>query len=143
LSPITTERLELITPLRWHGHLRDKPARLSWGYGYEVELSAVEFEGNLLPARGGLRIGYTSKPNDSSLPEVHAGEVNPDGHPSPELLSRLQAANIRTLRTDRDGALPVLMDGKHIEVSCFIECPANEAESSQTQTPNDEQDSQQ
>ena len=37
-------RFPLKTPLRWHGHLRDEPTRLPWGYGYEIELSGVAFE---------------------------------------------------------------------------------------------------
>ena len=52
-------RLDLKTPLRWHGHLRDEPARLPWGYGYEIELSGVEMEGTLRSARGGLRLSFT------------------------------------------------------------------------------------
>ncbi|GAC1683087.1 MAG: hypothetical protein PVS2B2_22150 [Candidatus Acidiferrum sp.] len=74
LSLIGTKRIELTTPLRWHGHLRDEPARLPWGYGYEIELSSVAFEGNQLPASGGLRLDYTPNQNDSSAPEVHAGD---------------------------------------------------------------------
>jgi competence protein ComEC len=74
LSLVATKRLELSTPLRWHGHLRDEPARLPWGYGYDVELSTVEFGDNLVPAGGGLRIDYAPKPNDASLPEIHAGD---------------------------------------------------------------------
>ena len=49
LSLMKEGRIRLGTPLRWHGHLRDEPARLPWGYGYEIELSGVEFEGELQP----------------------------------------------------------------------------------------------
>jgi hypothetical protein len=35
LSLLEEGRISLGTPLRWHGHLRDEPARLPWGYGYE------------------------------------------------------------------------------------------------------------
>ena len=48
---------------------------------------------------------------------------NPYGHPSPELLERLEAAGARILRTDRDGAVHVLADGQRLEVSCFVVCP--------------------
>src|SRR5712692_7420161 len=41
LTLIETGRLDLRTPLRWHGSLRDEPSRLPWGYGYEIELSSV------------------------------------------------------------------------------------------------------
>lgn len=74
LSLVATKRLELNTPLRWHGQLRDEPARLPWGYGYEIELSGVQFADNLLPARGGLRMDYAAKPEETPLPDVHAGD---------------------------------------------------------------------
>src|SRR5258705_91086 len=35
LSLVGEGRIRLRTPLRWYGHLRDEPARLPWGYGYE------------------------------------------------------------------------------------------------------------
>jgi beta-lactamase superfamily II metal-dependent hydrolase len=78
-----------------------------------------------------------------SIALISAGEDNPYGHPSPELLARLQESGARILRTDRDGALHVLTDGKHMEVSCFVPCAESETESSQTQTPNGKQESQQ
>ena len=62
------------TPLRWHGHLRDESTRLPWGYGYEIELSGVEFEATLHPARGGLRLSFTARPDGEPPPELHAGE---------------------------------------------------------------------
>ena len=37
LSLVEVGRLDFKTPLRWHGRLRDEPARLPWGYGYEIE----------------------------------------------------------------------------------------------------------
>jgi competence protein ComEC len=67
-------RLSLKTPLRWHGHLRDEPARLPWGYGYEIELSGVEFEEALHPVRGGLRLSFTARPEGALPPDLHAGD---------------------------------------------------------------------
>ena len=68
---------------------------------------------------------------------ISAGEDNPYGHPSAALLERLASAGVRVLRTDRDGAIHVLTDGRAIEVSCFIPCAAAGAESvRQAQTPN-------
>ena len=69
-----TGRINLHMPLRWHGKLRDEPARLPWGYGYEIELEGVENQGALLPARGGLRLTFTPHPGDQALPELHAGD---------------------------------------------------------------------
>ncbi|OLC83032.1 MAG: hypothetical protein AUH66_03570 [Acidobacteria bacterium 13_1_40CM_4_57_6] len=74
ISLVERGLLPLKTPLRWHGHLRDEPTRLPWGYGYEIELSGVEFEATLHPARGGLRLSFTTRPDGEPSPELHAGE---------------------------------------------------------------------
>ena len=74
ISLVERGLLPLKTPLRWHGHLRDEPTRLPWGYGYEIELSGVEFEATLHPARGGLRLSFTARPDGEPPPELHAGE---------------------------------------------------------------------
>ena len=66
--------MSLKTPLRWRGHLRDEPTRLPWGYGYEIELIGVEFEGAFHPARGGLRLSFTAHPEGPVQPELHAGD---------------------------------------------------------------------
>lgn len=68
-------RIDLRTPLQWHGKLRDEPARLPWGTGMEVELTAVNFENTQLPLLGGLRLSYSSQPNDPALPILHAGDA--------------------------------------------------------------------
>src|SRR5712664_82401 len=74
ISLVEQGRVPLKTPLRWLGHLRDEPTRLPWGYGYEIELSGVEFEEALHPARGGLRVSFTTRPEAKPLPELHAGD---------------------------------------------------------------------
>jgi competence protein ComEC len=74
VSLLEQGRLPLKTPLRWRGHIRDEPLRLPWGYGYEVELSGVEFEEVLHSARGGLRVSFTARPEGAPLPELHAGD---------------------------------------------------------------------
>ena len=53
---------------------------------------------------------------------ISAGEDNPYGHPAPELLERLEASGARILRTDRDGAVRILTDGKDLRISCFVDC---------------------
>jgi len=55
---------------------------------------------------------------------ISVGEDNSYGHPSPELLERLENAGMRVLRTDRDGAVYVLTDGTRLEITCFVACPA-------------------
>jgi hypothetical protein len=53
---------------------------------------------------------------------ISAGEDNPYGHPNRELIERLETAGVRILRTDGDGAVPILTDGSRLEVSCFVAC---------------------
>jgi competence protein ComEC len=67
-------RIDLRTPLRWHGKLRDEPARLPWGFGYDVELLGVEYQGELLTARGGLRLSFATRSGEQELPDLHAGD---------------------------------------------------------------------
>jgi competence protein ComEC len=74
LSVVDAERVDLRTPLRWHGRLRDEPARLPWGYGYEIGLTGVEYESSLVPARGGLRVSFSESPGQAAAPDVHAGD---------------------------------------------------------------------
>ena len=74
LSVVEAGRVELKTPLQWHGRLRDEPARLPWGYGYEIGLTGVEYEGSLVPARGGLRVSFSESPGQVAAPDVHAGD---------------------------------------------------------------------
>ncbi len=74
LSLVEQGRLPLKTPLRWRGHLRDEPTRLSWGYGYEIELSGVEFEEATHPVQGGLRLSFTAQPETALPPDLHAGD---------------------------------------------------------------------
>ncbi len=79
-----------------------------------------------------LKIGHHGSRN-STTPEflaavkprlaiISVGDDNPYGHPNAELLERLANAGVRVLRTDRDGAVRILMDGKGVEVRCFLPC---------------------
>src|SRR5258707_9704494 len=77
LSLIEQGRLPVKTPLRCHGHLRDEPTRLPWGYGYEIEISGVDFEGTLRAARAGLRLSFTTRPEEAPPPELHSGNGVP------------------------------------------------------------------
>ena len=74
LSLVDSHKIELNTPLRWHGHLRDEPVRLPWGYSYEIGLTGVEYQEALLPARGGLRVSFSPSPSQTSIPVAHAGD---------------------------------------------------------------------
>ena len=76
---------------------------------------------------------------------ISAGEDNPYGHPSLELLERLQSAGARVLRTDRDGAVHILTDGDKLEISCFVACGSLTAAtvSGSAQTPDQNQNAKQ
>jgi hypothetical protein len=76
---------------------------------------------------------------------ISSGEDNPYGHPSPELLERLEASRARVLRTDRDGAVHILTDGDRLEISCFVVCAelATVPSSRHAEAPNQNQSNQQ
>ncbi|HUL33922.1 MAG TPA: DNA internalization-related competence protein ComEC/Rec2 [Candidatus Eisenbacteria bacterium] len=75
LRRLAAGQLELKTPLRWYGTLRDEPARLPWGYGMDVELSGVEDARGWMALRGGMRLSFTPREGDEVLPEVQAGDA--------------------------------------------------------------------
>jgi competence protein ComEC len=74
LRRIAAGQLDLKTPLRWHGILRDEPGHLPWGTGLEMELAGVEAAAGTIPLKGGMRLSFSPKENDPALPEVHAGD---------------------------------------------------------------------
>lgn len=74
LTLMETGRLDLQTPLRWHGRLRDEPSSLPWGYGYEIELSSVEYRGEVLATRGGMRLSFAPRDGERATPDLHAGD---------------------------------------------------------------------
>jgi competence protein ComEC len=100
-----------------------------------------------------LKVGHHGSKN-STMPEflraiapqisiISAGEGNPYGHPHAELLQRLEDSGSRVLRTDRDGAVQILTDGRTLQVSCFAACPEPAVESGKAQTPDHDQANQQ
>jgi len=74
ISLINAGRIDLHTPLRWHGRLRDEPTKLPWGFGLELELVGVDYENSHLSSLGGLRLSFSPKPDDPALPALHAGD---------------------------------------------------------------------
>ncbi len=73
-----------------------------------------------------LKVGHHGS-RDATTPEwlaavrpriavISAGRNNRYGLPSAQVLSRLDAAGIRVLRTDRDGAVTIRSDGRGLEV---------------------------
>jgi competence protein ComEC len=93
-----------------------------------------------------LKIGHHGGRN-STTPEflaavkprlgiISVGEGNAYGHPNAELLERLANAGVRVLRTDRDGAVHILMDGNGVEVRCFVPCSPIGVDGLRAQAPN-------
>jgi competence protein ComEC len=76
---------------------------------------------------------------DPQIAVISSGEENPYGHPSPELLQRLKQSGARILRTDQDGAVQILTDGRGLRVNCYVACDESSEESSSAQTPNHHQ----
>ena len=74
LNLIDGGKIDLHTPLRWHGVLRDEPTALPWGTAYDINLTGVDFEERLIPIDGGLRVSYSPHGPDAALPDVHAGD---------------------------------------------------------------------
>jgi competence protein ComEC len=73
---------------------------------------------------------------DPQIAVISSGEENPYGHPSPELLQRLEQSGARILRTDRDGAVQILTDGRDLRVNCYLACVQSSVESGSAQPPN-------
>jgi competence protein ComEC len=98
-----------------------------------------------------LKVGHHGSRNATSLafldavrPQVgiiSSGAGNPYGHPSPQLLARLEKAHVRILRTDTNGAVHVLTDGSSLDITCFVACPPPKSwnASRHSQVPNDQQ----
>jgi competence protein ComEC len=51
---------------------------------------------------------------------ISVGENNPFGHPSEDVLQRIEAEGARLYRTDRDGAITILADGNRMAVHTFL-----------------------
>lgn len=75
LRMLAARKFDNGTPLRWHGTLRDEPARMPWGLAFEIQLEGVEFEERLVPLQGGLRLTYSPRPEDAPLPDAHQGDA--------------------------------------------------------------------
>ena len=61
---------------------------------------------------------------DPGISVIEVGSGNPYGHPSPATLARLEAIGSRVYRTDRDGDVLVVSDGKGLTVTTERAAPA-------------------
>jgi competence protein ComEC len=75
LDAIERGEIDVHTPLRWHGILRDEPAALPWGFSYEIDLTQVDYRDRAIPIQGGLRATYSPHSEDPSPADAHAGDA--------------------------------------------------------------------
>jgi competence protein ComEC len=93
-------------------------------------------ERELISSGGPLRANFLKVPHHGSktsstedflaavaprIAVISVGEGNMFGHPNTAVLERFQRIGARILRTDRDGAVTVLTDGKNISVATYRE----------------------
>ncbi len=71
--------------------------------------------------------GSKSSTTDAFLSAVHprfaaisVGRENGFGHPTPEVVDRLEAAGVKVYRTDRDGAITAITDGRSLIVETYL-----------------------
>ncbi|HEY0702365.1 MAG TPA: DNA internalization-related competence protein ComEC/Rec2 [Candidatus Acidoferrales bacterium] len=57
---LSEKQVDLATPYRWRGRLRDDPMTLPWGQRFEIDLEQVEIAGETAPVHGGLRLNFYS-----------------------------------------------------------------------------------
>ena len=75
-------------------------------------------------AHHGSRTSSTSSLLEAAAPQVAVasfGEDNPFGYPHREVVARLCAQRVRFLRTDRDGAVSAISDGRSLAVETYAE----------------------
>jgi len=127
-------------------HYRDRTILLTGDMEKQVEYQMLSENDPAFLHADVLKVGHHGSKN-STMPEflsavepqisiISAGEENPYGHPSPELLELLEENGTRIFRTDQDGAVRILTDGEALQVSCYAGCPGRAAASVRVQPPN-------
>ena len=86
------------------------------GDALDVDFLKVPHHGSRSSTTEGFLMAVTPQAAAISL-----SGSNPFGHPHPEVLQRLAAAGARALRTDRDGAVTFVSDGKAWHVRGYVE----------------------
>jgi competence protein ComEC len=94
----------------------------------EPELTPVDADGPPAPLRV-LKVAHHGSRTSTSggfvqayapaVALVSVGRGNLFGHPSPDVLARLDAAGVRVFRTDVDGAITVETDGRSLDVEAM------------------------
>jgi competence protein ComEC len=126
-------------------HYEDRSILLPGDAEKQVEYAILEENDPTAVHADVLKVGHHGSKN-STMPEflsavspqiaiISAGEENPYGHPSPELLQRLEESGLRIFRTDQEGAVQVRTDGHNLNVSCFVAWPESATQSGRAQAP--------
>lgn len=82
-----------------------------------LSLGLVEESYFLKVSHHGSKNGLTEdflKAVNPQVATISVGRKNRYGHPSPEIMSMLEKANVQTYRTDQDGDIELATDGKRI-----------------------------
>jgi len=92
----------------------------------EVEAEADMMRAGLPLKADLLKVGHHGSRGSSSAPflaavaprwaVIQVGADNDFGHPHPEVLRRLEAAGAEVLRTDRQGRIEAISDGRALEL---------------------------
>lgn len=111
--------------------LRDGRVNFLLSGDIEKRAESALVEGHAPLAAEFLKVPHHGGKNSSAEPFLAAvapriavisvGEANPFGHPSEAVLERYEAAGVRLLRTDHDGAVTAITDGQNLEVRTFAE----------------------
>jgi competence protein ComEC len=64
---------------------------------------------------------------DPRVAVISVGVANPFGHPAPSVVKRYAQDGVRVLRTDRDGAVTAIAEGKNLVVSDYAEQGSHES----------------
>jgi len=107
---------------------RDVALLLTGDIGAEVERALIPL---LTPARVRvLKVAHHGSRTSSSpqlldawrpaIALISCGRGNRFGHPTPEVLQRLEQSGVRVLRTDRDGEITLVTDGYAITTHTFV-----------------------
>jgi hypothetical protein len=139
----TGDSIAVLTPAKLPQVFRDEGAFDRRAY---LSQEGVDLVGALRAPE--LKVGHHGSKNSTTqefldavaptIAIISPGEDNPYGHPSPELLERLEPSGARVLRTDRDGAVHIVTDGERLEISCFVACAelASMTTSKRAEAPN-------
>ena len=97
------------------GDLEEKGEKELAARGYDLACSVLKV------GHHGSNTSTSDSLIQAASPEaavISVGRSSTFGHPSPAVLRRLEESGIHTYRTDRDGAVEIITDGRRMEIRC-------------------------